>query len=307
MGVFSALGSFFGPVGTAVGAGVDMATADDGDGGTSYEQQVAASNMASDREYARQKEFATMGIRWKAADAAFAGLHPLAVIGGQGASYSPTIALPAGTPSSRGSRYNTDSLGSAVADLAGSGQNTARAQVATETPAEREMTALAIRNAELRNALLEGQVTAQWASIMGQPGNPAMSSGVGSSVAPRRSIKLVPSQQTSARSDDPGLEAASTPGFKNFNVVPGVSIDLPGQQMSESLESYGPMAGPAVGTFRGLHRKLFGPEMPKNLPPAPAGQRWSWSVRNQSWNLEPLPKSAPWSSYRSGRGNARVR
>lgn len=43
----------------------------------------------SDKNIAMQKEFAQSGIRWRVADAKAAGLHPLAALGTQGASFSP--------------------------------------------------------------------------------------------------------------------------------------------------------------------------------------------------------------------------
>lgn len=49
-----------------------------------------AQQLALGREnMAMQREFAQSGIRWKVADAQAAGLHPLAALGTQGASFSP--------------------------------------------------------------------------------------------------------------------------------------------------------------------------------------------------------------------------
>lgn len=49
-----------------------------------------AAAAAAQTEYEHQKEFAQSGVRWKAADARAAGLHPLYAMGASTSSYSPT-------------------------------------------------------------------------------------------------------------------------------------------------------------------------------------------------------------------------
>lgn len=72
-----AVGGLLGGVGSIVGAGMSGANA-------------AAINQAN---YEHQKEFAQNGIRWRVADAKAAGLHPLAALGAQTSSYTPSAVV----------------------------------------------------------------------------------------------------------------------------------------------------------------------------------------------------------------------
>lgn len=76
-GIGSAVGSIAGGVLGLIGSGNSAANA-------------AAINR---QNYEAQKEFAQNGIRWKVADAKAAGLHPLAALGAQTSSYSPSAVL----------------------------------------------------------------------------------------------------------------------------------------------------------------------------------------------------------------------
>lgn len=59
--------------------------------GSSQSQANAA--RLNQLNYEHQKEFAQNGIRWRVADAKAAGLHPLAALGAQVASYSPSAVI----------------------------------------------------------------------------------------------------------------------------------------------------------------------------------------------------------------------
>lgn len=56
-------------------------------------QSQANAARLNQLNYEHQKEFAQNGIRWRVADAKAAGLHPLAALGAQGASYSPSAVI----------------------------------------------------------------------------------------------------------------------------------------------------------------------------------------------------------------------
>lgn len=56
-------------------------------------QSQANAERLNRLNYEHQKEFAQNGIRWRVADAKAAGLHPLAALGAQGASYSPSAVI----------------------------------------------------------------------------------------------------------------------------------------------------------------------------------------------------------------------
>lgn len=233
------------------------------------------------QEYERQKEFAQMGVRWKMDDARAAGIHPVAALGGSGASYSPTIVMPASHPVPSAGRMSPGSGGgSAVGDaIRAMGQNTIRAEMATKTESERRLEELAIRNAELRNSSLELELAARAKALL-QPANPPAPDAVGVSV-PAGSVRVVPDQVTSSRRGEPAVTAGSHPLETEYNMGGGARISLPSKSAAESLEVMGPLAAPAAMTISGLRRFIHGPEKP--AVPLPKGMRWEWDVWSQSF------------------------
>jgi len=272
--------------------------------------------QASAREFERQKEFAQMGIQWRAQDAQAAGLHPLAVLGGAGASYSPSVALPGSypSPSVRAAGMSRSGGGGAVGHSAAGtflsemGQNIMRSMVATETAEQRERRELELEHLRLRNRLVDAQITETYSNIMGQPQTPPFPSP-GGPVSPTGAIKVEPSRSVSHLPGSPHMEAARTPFGKTFDMGGGASIVLPSQAAAESLEALGPFAGPTALTLSGLRHWFHGPaEPPKaSLPP---GWTWKWSPLRQAFQPIP-PATAPdlsgFGTWRGGRGNAPTR
>lgn len=221
-------------------------------------------------------------------DANAAGLHPMAVLGGSGGGYSPSIGIQGGSSGGMDMSNTRETLRQM-------GQNTARAEMATKTATERELENLAIERARRENSLLDAQIAQTWGSFLGQPGTPPMPSGssVGapaSSSGPYRSpaglIKAKPSESVSAMPGDRGLEAAATPALKRYDLSNNVRVDLPGQQMAESMESLGPLAAPAFGVAmaaRAADHVWNGRGKPDDKL-LPAGYRWQWSKLKQSWS-----------------------
>lgn len=255
----------------------------------------------SEQEYQRQKEFAQMGIRWKAEDAKAAGLHPLAAIGGVGASYSPTLVMPDRSPMPDFAGTG-EKIGSYLEQM---GQNTARAQNATATVEERRLAELAIRNAELRNSSLELDLAAKTAALLGQPSNPPLPSAAGPSVvssghtlsAVGRGIKVEPSTSVVASPANTGLEAASTPFAKRHNLGRGLGVMLPSQAAAEALEGLGAaqhVAGPALLGAIAAGQLLHGPE---TGPPHPS---MKWNRWKQAWEYTPPSKKSWWDSSTRG-------
>lgn len=74
--------------GSAIGGAIGGAL-----GLISSSQSQANAAKLNQLNYEHQKEFAQNGIRWRVADAKAAGLHPLAALGAQGASYSPSAVI----------------------------------------------------------------------------------------------------------------------------------------------------------------------------------------------------------------------
>lgn len=81
MGLFGSIGSAIGGIASGIGSII---------GANQSGANAAAINEAN---YEHQKEFAKNGIRWKVADAKAAGLHPLAALGAQTSSYTPSAVV----------------------------------------------------------------------------------------------------------------------------------------------------------------------------------------------------------------------
>lgn len=306
-GLLSAAGSLFGGVGKAIGsvAGPLIGAAGSLIGGNNANDSAAALRQA---DYQAQKEFAQHGIRWKVADAKAAGLHPLAAIGGTGATFTPS----GYSVGDSGYGAAAGHIGDALTQM---GQNTKRAQNATATQHEREIADLSLERAKLQNRLLEAQINSEWASVMGQPGNPPMPTAVnpsartaaivsrGTSPIAGRSglVQTDPSVAISAAAADHSVEAATTPAWKDFPISRNLSLRLPSQAASESLEQMGPLAGPGAALAAALDKGFKGGNKPNTeLPP---GYRWEWSVVSQSW--KPVRDSS--AKYRKNLGITRGR
>lgn len=93
-----------------------------------------SADKANEQNIQLQREFAQQGIQWKVADAKKAGIHPLAALGAQTTSFTPSV-------------VGDSSLGQGMAQA---GQDIGRAVNATKTAQSRE--------AQLGLALLEEQV-----------------------------------------------------------------------------------------------------------------------------------------------------
>lgn len=93
-------------------------------------------------EYNAQKEFAQNGIRWRVADAKAAGIHPLAALGAQTASYSPQS-------------ISSSNYGDTFASM---GQDLGRAIGAKQTDEEREIGRLTREGLELDNEFKKANI-----------------------------------------------------------------------------------------------------------------------------------------------------
>ncbi|UYD39224.1 MAG: hypothetical protein [Wigfec virus K19_160] len=141
-------------------------------GAKSAASKTADSNlMAAEMNTKYQKEFAQSGIQWRVRDAQKAGIHPLAALGAQTHSYSPSYV---------GTQYPNalDPVGTAVASA---GQDLGRAVAAT-SPAQKQannyaQTAqqLTLQKMSLENDLLASQI----AKLNQAGGIPAPQAAVG--------------------------------------------------------------------------------------------------------------------------------
>lgn len=212
-------------------------------------------DQINQQNYEAQKEFAQNGLQWKANDARLAGVHPVAALGAGGAAFSPSFSVGSGSEPF----VDNSSLFDALDALVDSGQNTARAQRATLSDHDREMQAAVLRNQQLQNALLEGQLAATWANVLGQPSNPpgpgptaSMPVNANGAVAPGQ-VKLVPSESESQRPGQAGLAAGRSPLFRQQDISQNTSWELLNPDAGETFEAYGELAKPfmaAAAHFR---------------------------------------------------------
>lgn len=282
MGFFSSIGKavgsvFGGSTGGLLSAGANLL------GGILSDRSAdkRASNQAD-----LQREFAQHGIRWKVEDAKAAGLHPLAAIGAQVTPYQPISVGDSG-------------LG---AGIAAAGQDISRAFNATRDRNERATAAalqgaiqqenlaqgrerhrMDMQRAELENALLASQLKRQ--QVQANPPFPSMSRNG----APNQTGSFVynPAEITSSQEHQPAREAGTdAPLWKRYQAGPFGTVDLPGQEAAEALES----AGPALSIPMTIYRNLIGRHVErlwsggqKPETPLPAGYRWKWNRWRQTW------------------------
>lgn len=282
MGFFSGLlGAVKDVAGPLIGAAGSLL------GGKNASDAAAANNA---QNYENQKEFAQHGIRWKVADAKAAGLHPLAAIGGAGASFTPSSSVVGDSGLGAAANHLGDAANSFI-----DGQNTKRAQNATATQYERELADLQLERARLQNRYLEAQITTEWANVMGQPSNPPMPTGInpgaksaalavrGGAPALHRSglIDGQPSVAISPSAGDPSTEAGKNPLWKAHQASPGLSIKLPSQSASEGLEALPP--GALAGIMGASHLQEYWKGRDKPKTPLPDGYHWQWNPNIGRW------------------------
>lgn len=190
--------------------------------------------------YRQQKEFAQMGIRWRVADAKKAGLHPLAAIGMQGASFSPSsMSYPMEEPTDYG--------------LSAAGQSFQRAMYAKQTHTEREMARLDVEFAQERvnNMRLQNMgLLTRLNNLDSVPAMPAVGpsalekewgiagqddAGVRVETSASPIIRYTPSEVVIK--EQPGYDAGY-PALEQFYQRPDGGLEaLPSTKASEPLES----------------------------------------------------------------------
>lgn len=132
----------------------------------SHESDLRSERLYYAQENA-QREFAQHGVQWRADDARAAGIHPLAAIGGAGASYSPQ--------SVNFSSPIVDADYTKSNQIRDMGQNLSRAASALFDKHSRNMAALAQERGELENDLLRSKLALMTGTGPGLPSN----SGIG--------------------------------------------------------------------------------------------------------------------------------
>lgn len=187
--------------------------------GSSQSQANAA--KLNQLNYEHQKEFAQNGIRWRVADAKAAGLHPLAALGAQGASYSPSAVI-------------GDSPDFSFLKDMGQGIDRAMDAKATQRErAEKEEKSNALFNEELKGKQLQNQETEtriqqmKWDMAMDAARNAERSARTQQQVPPMPSLAPDGSLMS-------GQSNATSPGDIIDAKPPEVTFNAPGRPNVEA-------------------------------------------------------------------------
>lgn len=225
-----------------------------------------AQREANEANAALQREFAQNGIRWKVADAVAAGLHPLAALGAQGYSASPSY-------------VGDTSVGNAFASM---GQDLGRAITATRTKDERLLTDLQLQKAALENDWLREKIASERrlnnAPGVG-PGMPDQNSFIPGQGDSSR-VDVLPAQVVAHQAGSAEQEAGWTPSVAYGRMGKGLFPYIP-QKMSESFEQ-----DPIGGWMWAIHNRIapmfgFGSKGPAN--PLPRGYYYRYDPGSGFW------------------------
>lgn len=248
---------------------------------------------ARDQEAARQLAFAQNSIQWKVKDAEAAGIHPLAALGAQTASYTPQ---PVGE----------DSIGRGLSEM---GQSLGRAGEANRTAGERSdtqarLTALSLERAQLENDKLRAEI-----AVIQQPANPPPRpshpdryriAGQGDTIRPvvglRGSVDGIEDRVRNAPAvvDVTPLETRST-GKAGYGEPAAISqvgwtrTDTGGYMPVMSADAAERLQDDLIGSLLWSWRNRVLPNWngsgQPDFPPPP-GHRWTWDHKRQEFYAE---------------------
>lgn len=231
------------------------------------------------RQFDYQKDLNSQGIQWRVADAIAAGIHPLYALGPTGATYSPV--------SSSG--------------MSGAGQDITRAVLANMDRKQRtdEMVALAQRaaNEDAReNARVKAEVNhlnaqtqyvqQQIARLNSAQLGPGM--GPGGPSVPPGTVRTVPSEVTSATSQDGPRQAGVVSSYQYARNARGGYVPYPSADVADRMD----MEGAPMGFEWWLNNSLlprFGQPGPPPPFPAAPGMRWRFGA-DGAWYQERGPR-----------------
>lgn len=232
-----------------------------------------------------QLEAAMKGISWKARDVMNAyketGIHPLALLGTSGPTYSPvTVSQVGGSP-----------LGESIGRM---GQDISRSINAT---ADRELRQRAMdmqmERFTLENELLKARIGSEVART-NQMSAPAMPNpmtrrppmavdGQGDSA-----IKLKQNEVT--MQPQPGIEPGLQPDMGFSQTPSGELVPIPSKEFKDRAEDMSWL--PFTWFWRNYARPFFDPDNhhPRGKYAAPLGKIWTWDPLRGSWKLEDRPE-----------------
>lgn len=230
MGLLSSIGSALGGVVGAVGSLIG--------GNKTAESQAAANawnqNFAKE-QFEYQKELHKNQVQWRVEDAKKAGLHPLAALGVSPMSYSTVSGTAVGTNYG----YYGDAASQVGSTLSQMGQDIDRARMAGLDRQERKkalelqdmQTALALRNQELNNQILEQELVSRRVKLFQQ-----LTPGMASLYGLDRRRYAIPGQDDAVM---PRAEGTVATGDKQYQFMqqPNGTYSLePGNDWAQTYE-----------------------------------------------------------------------
>lgn len=220
--LFNPIGSALDAVGIGPEAGFDELTGR-GDSKRNAEaaREARETQLAIHREnIALQREFAQHGVRWRVADAEAAGLHPLAALSANGASYSPSIPVIDPLPSEK--------------DWKGQmGQNVRSFLINRINPTARALDALSVERAGLENDLLKLRIVNE---AKGQAGSadPYLT-GQGDSMKGNPMVVDEPLRRVVSDPIDPSKEVGAIQDWQIVRTEKGYAV-VPAQGVKQAIE-----------------------------------------------------------------------
>lgn len=238
--------------------------------------QAHNDRMAASKNAAMQKEFAQHGVRWKVEDARRAGISPLAALGAQTSSFSPT--------------YVGETAVSAGDVARETGQNISRAISKTSTAEEREMQVLQTQSARLdvEGKAIDNQIRASQLRQLNQgpafPGSDNFMPGQGDS-----GVKINPSERTQHQAGRPAQDKGWITDRAFARTDTGLT-PVPSKDVTERIEDK--MIPEAMWAFRNnliptlewlaSGNSRSGAPSVSQLPD-PKRQEWRWNPLRQEW------------------------
>lgn len=211
------------PWGSLIGAGANLAAGFLGQEAAGKARDEAGNQAEMNRRM--QMQFAQEGIRWRVADAKAAGLHPLAALGMQPASFAPISISGSGDTS-------------LAAGLSAAGQDISRGINSMKQQDEKlEAYTTAARALQLENSGLQNEVLRSQLRRMNAPGSPP---GL-----PASRGYLMPGQGNSTVLDPLNLiRGGLTPSTQSDSTMPDVGYSqttdgeypVPGKDVKERIE-----------------------------------------------------------------------
>lgn len=250
---------------------------------------------------ALQREFAQNGVSWRVEDAKRAGLHPLAALGGTGASFSPMAHISGSSGGgAQGSSSGFAASPSAIPDhsmgnaLHSMGSDISRAMLQTANSSARNDTytaatqALTLQNQGLQNELLKSQLArARQNPSPSMPTNERyLVDGQGSTSNRPGLVETKPMERIPGAPEALHSEPAAVTDVGYARTVSGGYTPIPSKDVKERIED-----NLILETIWAFRNNLMPSISNHNFAPPPVplrqGHQWTFNPFNQEYRQQP--------------------